>query len=159
MDITVDYGLYFIFIVQQCLCIFAAIYHGIWLNLNADDEWYQYINSDGTPETDFARQAVLNYFTFLILLDILVPISLYVSMELVKFTQAYLITCDDNMVEIVEDETGQGNDIKIRAQARTSNLNEELGQISYIFSDKTGKYMKQNMYTLSVELSYIMLFL
>lgn len=27
------------------------------------------------------------------------------------------------------------------ALARTSNLNEELGQIQYIFSDKTGKPM------------------
>ncbi len=89
VDITVDYGLYFIFLVQQILCIFAAIFHGVWLNINADTEWYQYIESDGTPETNYAQQAILNYFTFLVLLDILVPISLYVSMELVKFTSIF----------------------------------------------------------------------
>jgi magnesium-transporting ATPase (P-type) len=56
-----------------------------------------------------------------------VPISLYVSMELVKFSQAWFISQDIDMF----DESSQ-----TAALARTSNLNEELGQIDYIFSDK-----------------------
>ena len=103
-----------------------------------DDNWYQYINSDGSAETNFAEQAVSNYFTMWLVLEVLIPISLYVSMELVKFTQAYLITKDRDMIQYVEDEVDPSKSTKIKPQARTSNLNEELGQISYLFSDKTG---------------------
>ena len=42
----------------------------------------------------------------------------------------------------MEDPSGENANEKIRvnAQARTSNLNEELGQVSFIFSDKTGLF-------------------
>ena len=138
VDIKVDYMLYFIFGCQQMMCIFAAIYHGIWLDHNADSNWYQYINSDGSTQTNYAELAFKNYFTTWLVLEVLIPISLYVSMELVKFTQAYLITKDHDMVYQVEDEMDSSKITKVKAQARTSNLNEELGQISYLFSDKTG---------------------
>jgi magnesium-transporting ATPase (P-type) len=49
--------------------------------------------------------------------------------EVVKFFQAFLI---DNDLQMYHAETDTP------AMARTSNLNEELGQIQYVFSDKTG---------------------
>ena len=131
--------------MQQLLCLFGIFAHLVWLQNNADDQWYQYINSDGSPQTNFGELAVLNYFTFMVLLDLFVPISLYVSMEMVKFTQAFLITCDADMIEYVEDESGRNEPTKVHAQARTSNLNEELGQVSFIFSDKTGTLTENKM--------------
>ena len=65
--------------------------------------------------------------TFLILYNNVVPISLLISIEIVKYVQAIFIGSDENMKY-------KGT----YAKARTSNLNEELGQISYIFTDKTG---------------------
>ena len=59
----------------------------------------------------------------------MVPISLIVSLELVKFNQAIFMSYDLNMFD---EETG------IEMKAQSSNLNEELGQIEYVFSDKTG---------------------
>ncbi len=50
-------------------------------------------------------------------------------MELVKVAQTILIDQDLNMYDESSDTP---------AKAKTSNLNEELGQIDYIFSDKTG---------------------
>ena len=67
--------------------------------------------------------------TFFILYNNLIPISLQVTLELVKFLQAYFINCDE---EMYDKENG------FAAVARTSNLNEELGQVKYVFSDKTG---------------------
>ncbi|KAL0429911.1 UNVERIFIED_CONTAM: putative phospholipid-transporting ATPase 4 [Sesamum radiatum] len=67
--------------------------------------------------------------TALILYGYLIPISLYVSIEVVKVLQALFINHD---IHMYDHETGTP------AQARTSNLNEELGQVDTILSDKTG---------------------
>ncbi|CAG8499167.1 10682_t:CDS:2 [Funneliformis mosseae] len=66
---------------------------------------------------------------FIILFNTMIPISLYVTMEIVKLAQAYFI---NNDLEMYHQETDTP------AEARTSTINEELGQVSYLFSDKTG---------------------
>jgi len=48
---------------------------------------------------------------------------------MVKFLQGMLIEYDATMFDESKD---------MSAKTQSSNLNEELGQISYIFSDKTG---------------------
>uniref|UniRef100_A0A8B9S0Z7 Phospholipid-transporting ATPase n=1 Tax=Accipiter nisus TaxID=211598 RepID=A0A8B9S0Z7_9AVES len=70
-----------------------------------------------------------NLLTFIILYNNLIPISLLVTLEVVKFTQALFINWDIDMYYPETDTP---------AMARTSNLNEELGQVKYLFSDKTG---------------------
>jgi phospholipid-transporting ATPase len=67
--------------------------------------------------------------TFIILYNNLIPISLIVTMEVVKFQQAQLINFDLDMYDPRTDTA---------ANCRTSSLVEELGQIEYVFSDKTG---------------------
>eukprot|EP01137_Pigoraptor_chileana_P033308 Opistho-2@23991 len=84
-----------------------------------------YLDLDGSGGRNF----VLAFFTFLILLNNLIPISLIVTLEVVKFIQATFINNDIEMYHADSDTP---------ALARTSNLNEELGQVKYIFSDKTG---------------------
>ena len=81
----------------------------------------------GVKETTL--QTVTTLITFLILYNNLVPISLYVTLEVVKSIQGRLIQWDSQMYSDEQDTP---------ALARTSNLNEDLGQIDYIFSDKTG---------------------
>ena len=58
-----------------------------------------------------------------------VPISLLVTLELVKFLQAAILIYDDSLKSPINN---------MNATVQSSNLNEELGQIQYIFSDKTG---------------------
>lgn len=77
-----------------------------------------------------AQQRVwLNFLTFIILYNNMIPISLMVTMEVVKLQQSFLINSD---LEIYHEKTDTPS------LARTSSLVEELGRVGYIFSDKTG---------------------
>lgn len=58
-----------------------------------------------------------------------VPISLLVTLEIIKFFQAFFIATDVMLLDMDKD---------MLAKVQSSNLNEELGQIEYVFSDKTG---------------------
>ncbi|CAJ1946717.1 unnamed protein product [Sphenostylis stenocarpa] len=73
--------------------------------------------------------AVLHFLTAIMLYGYLIPISLYVSIEIVKVLQSIFINQDQEMYYEESDRP---------AHARTSNLNEELGQVDTILSDKTG---------------------
>jgi len=75
------------------------------------------------------KEVVLGFLTFIVLYNNLIPISLIVTMEFVKYCISILINNDLDMYYDVTDTT---------AQCRTSSLVEELGQVEYIFSDKTG---------------------
>ena len=76
-----------------------------------------------------AKQFFSNIATYWVLYSNLVPISLFVTIEVVKYYQAFLINSD---LDIYYDRTDTA------AICRTSSLVEELGQIEFIFSDKTG---------------------
>ena len=80
-------------------------------------------------DTGVAKQFFSDIFTYWVLYSNLVPISLFVTIEVVKYYQAFLINSD---LDIYYDRTDTP------AICRTSSLVEELGQIEYIFSDKTG---------------------
>lgn len=82
---------------------------------------------------DFSTPTVVQFFsdlaTYWVLYSNLVPISLFVTIEIVKYYHAFLINSDLDMYH---------DDTDTPAVCRTSSLVEELGQIDYIFSDKTG---------------------
>jgi phospholipid-transporting ATPase len=112
-----------IFMTQFVLCIISTICNTIWMDKYEAGLWYF---SSAITRTSSASNLV-SFFTFLILYNNLVPISLYVSLDMVKVMQAKNISTDAEMCH-------EGT----FANARTSDLNEELGQVHHIFSDKTG---------------------
>ncbi|XP_072984044.1 putative phospholipid-transporting ATPase 9 isoform X1 [Typha latifolia] len=73
--------------------------------------------------------AFFHFLTAMMLYSYFIPISLYISIEIVKSLQALFINRDIQMYHEDSDKP---------AHARTSNLNEELGQVDTILSDKTG---------------------
>ncbi len=76
-----------------------------------------------------AKQFFAGILTYWVLYSNLVPISLFVTIEIVKYSQAFLIDSD---LDIYYEKTDTP------ANCRTSSLVEELGQVEFIFSDKTG---------------------
>lgn len=80
-------------------------------------------------DEDFEK-VLENIFTFLILYNNLIPISLYVTLDFAKLFQAWFIDKDRELV--------CKTDEKKSVSVKNSDLNEELGQVEYIFTDKTG---------------------
>ncbi|KAM5344777.1 hypothetical protein ACJ41O_010639 [Fusarium nematophilum] len=68
------------------------------------------------------------FFGYLIMFNTLIPLSLYVSLEIIKLGQLFLLQ-DAEMYDPVSDTPMVAN---------TTTILENLGQISYVFSDKTG---------------------
>ncbi|KAF9205488.1 hypothetical protein BGZ59_000444 [Podila verticillata] len=113
----------FLFAILLAMSLASAVGNMVITNKNLAQ--LSYIEAKQSAWSDFG----LNILTFLILYNNLIPISLMVTMEVVKFWQAQLINSDLDMYYEKTDTP---------ALARTSSLVEELGQIEYIFSDKTG---------------------
>lgn len=80
-------------------------------------------------ELSYGQEFGYGVLTYLILFSAFIPISLIVTMEVVKFALSYLIESD---LDLYYDKTDTP------ASARSSSLIEELGQVKFIFSDKTG---------------------
>mmetsp|Transcript_95551 Transcript_95551/g.213764 ORF Transcript_95551/g.213764 Transcript_95551/m.213764 type:complete len:1141 (+) Transcript_95551:64-3486(+) len=117
-----------VFLAQLVLCLIAAIFAATFATndsnlaltyLNLKDEQGNY---DSWPVT-----FIVGFFMFLILFSNFIPISLLVSISLVKLIQIFFFYADKDMIH-------KG----WHCMPRTSDLNEELGQLEYIFSDKTG---------------------
>ncbi|KAK0157633.1 hypothetical protein PV328_011346 [Microctonus aethiopoides] len=122
------------------LCLFCMVGCGIWESLVG--RYFQvYLPWDSLVPTDplggATVTALLVFFSYSIVLNTVVPISLYVSVEVIRFVQSFLINWDEEMYHAPTN---------THARARTTTLNEELGQIEYIFSDKTGT-LTQNIMT------------
>ncbi|KAL1937625.1 hypothetical protein VTO73DRAFT_13011 [Trametes versicolor] len=79
---------------------------------------------------------LITFIYALITFQNIIPISLYISIEGVRTCQALFIYFDK---EIVYEKTGQAT------LARSWNLSDDLGQIEYVFSDKTGTLTQNAM--------------
>uniref|UniRef100_A0A8C7GVR5 Phospholipid-transporting ATPase n=1 Tax=Oncorhynchus kisutch TaxID=8019 RepID=A0A8C7GVR5_ONCKI len=111
-----------LFCILLVMALVSSIGASIWNKQHTEEAcWYL--------SRDISTNFWYNLLTFIILYNNLIPISLLVTLEVVKFTQALFINWDEEMYYSETDTP---------AMARTSNLNEELGQVKYLFSDKTG---------------------
>ncbi|XP_039400743.1 phospholipid-transporting ATPase IC isoform X1 [Mauremys reevesii] len=125
IDSLMNYMVYTIFIVLILLSAGLAIGHTYWEQQIGNTSWYLYDGEDYSPP----YRGFLNFWGYIIVLNTMVPISLYVSVEVIRLGQSYFINWDLQMYYSEKDTP---------AKARTTTLNEQLGQIHYIFSDKTG---------------------
>ncbi|XP_043350570.1 probable phospholipid-transporting ATPase IM isoform X9 [Dermochelys coriacea] len=118
-----------------CMGIILAVGNSIWEHqVGAHFRIYLYWNE---VVNSSVFSGFLTFWSYIIILNSVVPISLYVSVEVIRLGHSYFINWDRKMYYPKKDTP---------AEVRTTTLNEELGQIEYIFSDKTGT-ITQNIMT------------
>uniref|UniRef100_A0A5S6R3N5 Phospholipid-transporting ATPase n=1 Tax=Trichuris muris TaxID=70415 RepID=A0A5S6R3N5_TRIMR len=124
------------------MCTICAVLCGTWewttgKNFQVFLPWASYVDHNNATTGTVVFIAFLMFFSYVILLNTVVPISLYVSVEIIRVCHSWWINWDKFMYHANTDTS---------ARARTTTLNEELGQIQYVFSDKTGT-LTQNIMT------------
>ena len=115
-------------LVQQLIAslIFAAA-KSIWDSIYQTE--HVYLLQENDPGWWEVTRYLEHVVTFILLLCYMVPISLIMSIQTVKNIQRYFMDVDYGMYHA---------ETNTPAVARSDKLQEELGQVNYIFSDKTG---------------------
>ena len=127
-----------ILFLQIILSIISCIFHSVYYN----DKKNIIISSSRISDNELGYDTYIDYlpfklsvdstlsfFTYLLLLNTMIPISLIVTLELVKIIQGLFIGADVESYSFNRKKYITTNSVS---------LNEELGMVDYIFSDKTG---------------------
>ncbi|KAH6628572.1 hypothetical protein F5144DRAFT_315166 [Chaetomium tenue] len=108
------------------MCLISALANGVaWARTDASLTWFEYGSIGGTP----GLTGFITFWAALIVFQNLIPISLYISLEIVRTAQAFFIYSDVGMYYDKIDQP---------CIPKSWNVSDDVGQIEYIFSDKTG---------------------
>uniref|UniRef100_A0A8C9VJP2 Phospholipid-transporting ATPase n=1 Tax=Scleropages formosus TaxID=113540 RepID=A0A8C9VJP2_SCLFO len=136
--------------VEKSMNTFLIIYLGIllleavlstilkyaWQSERKWDEPFYNEKTEQEKNSSKILQFISDFLAFLVLYNFIIPISLYVTVEMQKFLGSFFIGWDLDLYHVESDQ---------KAQVNTSDLNEELGQVEYVFTDKTGTLTENEM--------------
>ncbi|XP_057804345.1 phospholipid-transporting ATPase 1-like isoform X4 [Salvia miltiorrhiza] len=128
------------------MCLVVGLGMGLWLNRHKSQldtmPYYRKVyfqkGKDGKKYKYYGipMETFFSFLSSIIVFQIMIPISLYITMELVRLGQSYFMIGDQHMYDSLSNS---------RFQCRSLNINEDLGQIRYILSDKTGTLTENKM--------------
>uniref|UniRef100_A0A0E0NUG3 Phospholipid-transporting ATPase n=1 Tax=Oryza rufipogon TaxID=4529 RepID=A0A0E0NUG3_ORYRU len=133
-------------VVLTLLCTLVSLLAGIWLSDHSDElgviPYFRKKDFSNPNEAEKYKwygtgaQVVFTFMMAVIQFQVMIPIALFISMELVRVGQAYFMVQDEHMFD---------DKRQAKFQCRALNINEDLGQIKYVFSDKTGTLTENRM--------------
>ncbi|XP_059371653.1 phospholipid-transporting ATPase IG-like isoform X4 [Carassius carassius] len=127
-------------LVYLCILISKAVVcttlKYVWQSKEGQDEpWYNQ-KTQKEKDTNMYLKMFTDFLSFMVLFNFIIPVSMYVTVEMQKFLGSFFITWDKDFFD---------SEIQEGALVNTSDLNEELGQVEYVFTDKTGTLTQNNM--------------
>ncbi|KAM7490496.1 hypothetical protein LguiA_033417 [Lonicera macranthoides] len=131
MDAMIDKLTGAIFVFQIVVVIVLGIAGNVWKDTEARKQWYVRYPNEGPW-----YELLVIPLRFELLCSIMIPISIKVSLDLVKSLYAKFIDWDNEMVDL---ETGTWS------HAANTAISEDLGQVEYIMTDKTGTLTENKM--------------
>ncbi|KAE8716200.1 Phospholipid-transporting ATPase 2 [Hibiscus syriacus] len=131
MDAMIDKLTGAIFVFQIVVVMVLGIAGNVWKDTEARKQWYVLYPLEGPW-----YELLVIPLRFELLCSIMIPISIKVSLDLVKSLYAKFIDWDSEMIDY---ETG------IPSHATNTAISEDLGQVEYIMTDKTGTLTENRM--------------
>ena len=135
VEFTMNKQIIVVFIIQLIISFISSFIHVI-VYMKDYKFLKSYIYIEEKDREDLIELFLKIAGTWVLVLSNMVPISLLVTMETIKFFQSWVMGWDIDMFDTTK---------TFGCKVQTSTLNEELGQIKYIFTDKTGTLTKNKM--------------
>uniref|UniRef100_A0A2K5K7K6 Phospholipid-transporting ATPase n=1 Tax=Colobus angolensis palliatus TaxID=336983 RepID=A0A2K5K7K6_COLAP len=133
LDLLMNKLVVVIFISVLLICLVLAFSFGFSVRDFKDQHYYL----SGLHGSSVAAESFFIFWGFLILLSVTIPMSMFILSEFIYLGNSVFINWDVQMYYQPQD---------VPAKARSTSLNDHLGQVEYIFSDKTGT-LTQNILT------------
>lgn len=114
------------FVLLFIICFISGLFNGISFGLDRTSITFFEFGSIGG---NAALDGIITFWAAVILYQSLVPISLYISIEMVKSIQALFIYSDIFLYY---------EPLDYPCTPKSWSISDDLGQVEYVFSDKTG---------------------
>ena len=135
IEITENKIVIYVMLFTFILCIggaFAAIYEHRWLRKN--NAFYLFSNNPNKKYNDI-KEGFKYFGIYFLIFQNITPICLMIALEVVKLAQVFFMSFDKELYPDKDDK------LKILA----FRIHDDLGNIKYIFSDKTGTLTRNEM--------------